>query len=224
MQNSKWRTAFLLSGAALMLQSCGDGANKATDANFKSVLNAYYANHKDCVGLPTTKNDDGYSYIVEIADDSKPLGAQRNDRDLKPFLALVNAGVMTVEDTESTKKVFSRTEKVPGKGFKLTDLGKSMLLADEYKRGFSEGEPQLCYGHRIVDEITNFTEPADIRGVTVSSVNYTFKIGVVADWAKMPDVYLRYPHIETYIAKTSEDTDDLVLSDTGWVHHSVFNK
>ncbi len=224
MQTTKWKIMFLLSGAALTLQACGDGANKATDANFKSVLNAYYANHKDCVGLPTTKNDDGYFYIAEIADDSKPLGAQRNDRDLKPFLALANAGVMTVEDTGFTKKVFSRTEKIPGKGFKLTSLGKSMLLADEYKRGFSQGEPQLCYGHRVVDEIVNFTEPTDIRGVTVSSVNYTFKVGDVADWAKMPEVYLRYPHIETYIAKTSEDNDDLVLSDDGWVHHSVFKK
>lgn len=207
------------------MSACSGGeTNKASEANFKSALDAYHAVHKDCVGLPTTENDNGFFYIADIADDTKPLGTQRNDRDLTLFLALANAGLMTVEDTESTKKVFSRTETVLGKGFKLTDLGRSMLLADEYKRGFSQGEPQLCYGHRVVDEITNFTEPADIRGVIVSSVKYTYKVGDIADWAKLPDVYLRYPHIETYIAETSEDSDDLVLSDDGWVHHSVFEK
>ncbi len=222
MQNTKWKMPFLFTGTVLMLSACSSGTNKASDVSFRSVLNAYYANHKDCVGLPTTKNENGFFYIAEIADSTKPLGAQRNDRDLKPFLALAAAGIMTVEDTQATRKAFSRTEKVPGKGFKLTDVGKSLLLAGKYKRGFSKGEPQLCYGQRVVDEIINFTEPADIRGVIVSKVKYTYNVGSVEDWAKLPDVYLRYPHIAAYIAKTTEDTDDLLLSKNGWVHFTEF--
>ena len=224
MRNLKW-TLIVMLAAALLLSSCGNcGAHKASNEIFAEVLNAYYADHKDCVGLPTTKNEEGYFYIAEIADDTKPLGAQMDDRDLKPFLALANAGIMTAHDAQLSKKVFNRTEKVAGKGFKLTELGTSMLLADEFKRGFNEGEPQLCYGQRVIDEITNFTEPADVRGVTLSSVKYKFTVGDVADWAKLPEVYLRYPHIETYIAETSEDKDDLVLSDNGWVHFTEFEK
>ena len=224
MRNLKWTLVVMLASAPL-LSSCEiGGSHKASNETFTEVLNAYYADHKDCVGLPTTKNDEGYFYIAEIADDTKPLGAQRNDRDLKPFLALANAGIMTARDAKLSKKVFSRTEKVPGKGFKLTELGTSMLLADEFKRGFSEGEPQLCYGQRVIDEIINFTEPVDVRGVTLSSVKYKFTVSDVAGWAKLPEVYLRYPHIETYIAETSEDKDDLVLSDNGWVHFTEFEK
>ena len=95
-----------------------------------------------------------------------------------------------------------------------------MYKRQEYKRGGGQHEPQLCYGQRIVDEIVSFTEPADIRGVTVSSVKYTFNVGNVADWAKMPEINIRYPHIEAYLANTSEDTDDLVLTGQGWVHHN----
>ena len=221
MRDLKW-TLIVMLAAAPLLSSCGDGgAHKASNETFAEVLNAYYADHKDCVGLPTTKNEDGYFYIAEIADDTKPLGAQRNDRDLKPFLALAKAGIMTAQDAQLSKKVFSRTEKVQGKGFKLTELGRSMLLADEFKRGFSKGEPQLCYGQRVIDEIINFTEPADIRGFRMSSVNYKYSVGAVADWAKLPEVHLRYPHLETYLVTKSEDKDDLVLSDIGWVHHTA---
>ena len=220
MQNSKWKMMLFLPSAALILQACGDGASQTSDPNFTSILNAYYANHKDCVGLPTTKNDEGFLYIAEIADYKTAVGVQRNNQNLQPFLALVDAGLMIADNTEATRQGFSRTEEVAGKGFKLTDIGKSMLLADEYKRGFSQREPQLCYGHRVVDKIINVTEPADIRGMTVSSVTYTFNVGDVAEWAKLPDVYLRYPHIESYIAKPSKDTDDLVLSENGWVHHT----
>jgi len=220
MRHTKWKTIIAVPAYALVLSACGGASNNAPDVNFETVLNSYYADHKDCVGLPTTKNNDGFFYIAEIADDSDALGVQRNERDLEPFLALANAGIMTVEDTQASRKVFSRSEKVPGKGFKLTELGKSLLLADEYKRGGGQHEPQLCYGQRIVDEIVSFTEPADIRGVTVSSVKYTFNVGNVADWAKMPEINIRYPHIEAYLANTSEDTDDLVLTGQGWVHHN----
>ena len=224
MRNLKW-TLIVMLAAALLLSSCGNcGAHKASNEIFAEVLNAYYADHKDCVGLPTTKNEEGYFYIAEIADDTKPLGAQMDDRDLKPFLALANAGIMTAHDAQLSKKVFSRTEKVAGKGFKLTEVGTSMLLPDEFKRGFSKGEPQLCYGERVIDEIINFTEPADMRGFTMSSVNYKYSVGAVADWAKLPEVHLRYPHLETYLTTTIEDKDDLVLSDNGWVHYSEFNK
>ena len=218
-------TLVVMLGAVPCLSSCGNGGtHKASSEAFAEVLNAYYADHKDCVGLPTTKNEDGYFYIAEIADDTKPLGAQRNDRDLKPFLALANAGIMTAHDAQLSKKVFSRTEKVAGKGFKLTEVGTSMLLAEEFKRGFSKGEPQLCYGQRVIDEIINFTEPEDIRGFTMSSVNYKYSVGAVADWAKLPEVHLRYPHLETYLTTTSEAKDDLVLSDNGWVHFTEFEQ
>ena len=224
MRDLKWALIVMLS-AALILSSCGNsGTHKASNETFTEVLNAYYADHKDCVGLPTTKNEDGYLYIAEIADDTKPLGAQMDDRDLKPFLALAKAGIMTARDAKLSKKVFSRTEKVAGKGFELTELGTSMLLADEFKRGFSEGEPQLCYGRRFIDEITNFTEPVDIRGFTMSSVNYKYSVRDVADWAKLPEVHLRYPYLETYLATTSEDKEDLVLSDNGWVHFTEFEQ
>lgn len=222
MQNSILKSTFRMSGIAMILVACGNGSSKASATNFESVLNEYYAKHKECVGLPTTKNDDGFFYMAEIADDSKALGAQRNDRDLKPFLALAKAGIMTVDDVEVSLKTFSRVTKVPGKGFKLTDVGKSLLLADEFKRNFGKDEPQLCYGRRIVKKIDNFSELQDLRGVTVSSVKYSYTVGEVAEWAKLPEIYLRYPHMESYIAITSEDKDDLVLSNNGWVHFTEF--
>jgi len=90
------------------------------------------------------------------------------------------------------------------------------------KGAFSTGARQLCYGTPQVVEIVNFTEPAEAMGAKVSNVQYTYKLVDVAPWASDPALINQFEWLSERISNDSiTKDDDLVLTNNGWVHHSV---
>ena len=214
----------MMSLAVLLLVSCGGSPNDANEANFTKALNAYYEAHPDCIRMPQTKNDKAYDYIAVIADDTKPLGKSNNENKLAPYIELSNVGILDAEKTTVEEKFFSQVKEVPAMGFKLTDKAKGFLYEPTRNEKFFGDSTHICYGHREVVEIENFTEPADAFGATLSKVNYSYKIANVADWFSNLDDDGRFAKTKAVVNEIRNDDDDLVLSANGWVHHNEFSR
>lgn len=53
------KVGFQLSGAALIVTTCGNDPKAANEANFEAALNAHYAQMKQCIRVGSAPNADG---------------------------------------------------------------------------------------------------------------------------------------------------------------------
>jgi len=212
-----FKAVLLLSGAAI-LSACGDDQKAANDANFERALNAHYAQMKQCVKIGSKPNADGI--IQEFRTDGSMQVKQ-----LPFYNGLVNSGLLEAVTYQKDMKNFSGqvTGKADWVGYKFSDKGKTYLRPAELEKGaFSTGARQLCYGTPQVVEIVNFTEPAETIGAKVSNVQYTYRIVDVAPWASDQTLSNQFDWLSDRISSESiAKDDDLVLTNNGWVHHSV---
>lgn len=211
------KAILLLSGAAL-LPACGNDTKAANEANFERALNAHYAQMKQCVKIGNKPNADGI--IQEFRTDGSV-----QDKQLPFYNGLVNLGLLEAVSYQKDTRTFSGqvTGKADWVGYKFSDRGQTFLRPAELDKGaFSTGARQLCYGTPKVVEIINFTEPTDAVGARVSNVQYTYRLIDVASWASDTALTNQF---EWLPERTSSDgitkDDDLVLTNNGWVHHSV---
>ena len=207
----------LLSGAAF-LSSCGNDPNAANKANFEKVLNEHYAQVKQCVAIGSKPDTDGI--IQEFKTDRSVL-----DKQLPFYNGLVTLGLLETVIYQKDTKNFSGqvTGKADWVGYKFSEPGKTFLRPAELDNGtFITGARQLCYGTPQVVEIVNFTEPAETMGAKVSNVQYTYRINDAAPWASDPVVTNQFEWLSERITSDGiTKDDDLVLTNNGWVHHSV---
>ena len=219
MTTLKQKAILLLSGATLILSACGNNPNAANEANFEKALNAHYAKMKQCFNVGSEPNEQGI--IQEFRTDRRV-----QDKQLPFYNGLMWLGLL--ETVTYQKDVKSFSGQVTGKsdwvGYKFTDQGKSYLRPSELDKGFfSTGTPKLCYGTPQVVEITNFTVPAEVKGVKASTVQYTYKLVDIAPWANDPIIPTRFKWLPERLSNQSiEEDDDMVLTNIGWVHHSEF--
>ena len=215
------KALLLLSGAALLLTACGNDPKAANEANFEEALNAHYAQMKQCVRVGSAPNAEGI--IQEFRTDG---GVQ--DKQLSFYNGLVALGLLEAVSYQKDTKNFSGqvTGKADWIGYKFSENGKTFLRPAELNKGaFSTGARQLCYGTPQVVEIINFTEPAEAMGVKVSSVQYTYKLVDIAQWASDPAISKQYEWLPERISNPSiAKDDDLVLTNNGWAHHSVLKR
>ena len=211
------KAILILSGAAL-LSACGNHSKAANNANFGKALNAYYAQMKQCVKIGSKPNADGI--IQEFRTDGSV-----QDKQIPFYNGLVSLGLLEAVTYQKDTKNFSGqvTGKADWVGYKFTDKGDSYLRPAELDKGaFSTGALQLCYGTPQVVEIVNFTEPAEAMGAKVSNVQYTYRLVDVAPWASEPALINQFEWLTERINSESiSKDDDLVLTNNGWVHHSV---
>ena len=211
------KAILLLSGAAL-LPACGNDTKAANDVNFERALNAHYAQMKQCVKIGSKPNADGI--IQEFRTDG---GVQ--DKQLPFYNSLLALGLLEAVSPQKDTKSFSGqvTGKANWIGFKFSDNGKTFLRPAELSRGaFSTGARQLCYGTPQVVEIINFTEPTDAMGAKVSNVQYSYRLVDIAPWANDSALTKQFDWLSERISSDNIlKDDDLVLTNNGWVHHSV---
>ena len=211
------KAILLLSGAAL-LSACEDGPKAANKANFEKALNDYYAQIKQCVNIGSAANSDGI--IQEFRTDGSV-----QDKQLPLYNGLVSLGLLEAVTYQKDTKNFSGqvTGSADWVGYKFSNKGESFLRPVSLDKGaFSTGARQLCYGTPQVVEIVNFTEPAEAMGAKVSNVQYTYRLVDVAPWANDQALINQFEWLSERINSESiNKDDDLVLTNNGWVHHSV---
>ena len=212
-----FKAVLLLSGAAI-LSACGDDPKAANKANFEKALNAHYAQMKQCVKIGSKPNSDGI--IQEFRTDGTV-----QDKQLPFYNGLVNLGILEAVTYQKDTRNFSGqvTGKADWVGYKFSNKGESFLRPVSLDKGaFSTGARQLCYGTPQVVEIVNFTEPAEAMGAKVSNVQYTYRLVDVAQWASDPALTNQFEWLSERISSDNNaKDDDLVLTNNGWVHHSV---
>ncbi len=211
------KAILILSGAAL-LSACGNDSKAANNANFEKALNAYYAQMKQCVKIGSKPNSDGI--IQEFRTDGSV-----QDEQLPFYNGLASLGLLEAVTYQKDTKNFSGqvTGKADWVGYKFSNKGESFLRPSSLeKEAFRTGARQLCYGTPQVVEIVNFTEPAEAMGAKVSNVQYTYRLVDVAPWASDPALTNQFEWLTERISSDSiTKDDDLVLTNNGWVHHSV---
>lgn len=217
MTNIQRTAILLLSGTAIILSACGSDPQAANEANFETALNAHYAKMKQCVRIGGEPNDAGI--IQEFRIDGRS-----QDKHVSFYNGLVDLGLLDTVPYQKDVRSFSGqvTGKADWLGYKISGKGQKYLRPADLDKGFfSTGTPQFCYGTRQVVEITNFTEPAEVMGVKVSTVQYTYKLVDIVPWVNDPVIAAQFEWLPERLSNQSiKEDDDLVLTNNGWVHHS----
>lgn len=115
--------------------------------------------------------------------------------------ALAAAGLVEQSDTDT---------------YQLTETGRSAFQPDN---GF-------CFGKMTVAEVTNFTEPSERGGFTISQVNYTVSVNDRPEWSSDEAIVETFELSETGLRTSGlmsrNDTPEqkkmiLVKTNNGWV-------
>lgn len=202
--------------AVTLFSGCGD-PKEASKPNFEKAINAYFQTAPECIDvfvrdkLPVTVQVSGYST-------SK---VERYDR-------FVKVGLLKATDGEAESAGLFSKERVKTRQYELTDEGKRYYFEDAsnpvlvFAVGASRG---FCFGKRSVAEIKNFSEPSNLDGLTVSQVNFTYRISDVAKWSEDSDIRAAFPEMAKKLTTPAVDGKaTLVKTGDGWVHESMFKR
>lgn len=214
--------------SAILLSGCGD-PKKASEENFKTAINGYLEKNPLCIVLPTSTvqpagENRGYAALpIYYPMPSQPGRSQELfRRQTQQADALVSAGLMEAKDaTIPQRGMFADDNRdIKVKAYDLTDTGRQALAKpdDGSQSAFRSSRNRLCYGTPEVPEITQFTEPADAMGVSVSRVAYTYRLKDKADWATNAAMLEAFPALKRTTEDKVEDKADVVLTNKGWVH------
>lgn len=146
---------------AFALFACSE-PKAATKENFEVVINKYLLENKD-------------SYTCSFFGNKFPFVDEFGIRK-KDFQEYIELGLFKEEKEEKLLKlgIFGGDKVVKISTYDLTDLG---------KQHFKDGK--FCFGTPKVEEIINFTEPADFMGQKVTEVNYKYKLKNLPEWYKI---------------------------------------
>ncbi|WP_369309946.1 hypothetical protein [Providencia rettgeri] len=191
-----------------LLAGC-DNSQTASESNFKKSIQDYLDTKKAiCINVGSIPA----SFITKFS-----------YRNIEQLDTLVDAGLLAKSEKQvSVKDMWNGEQTGDGVEYTLTNEGQKFY--DEKQAQFS-GRGSFCTGKLVVNQVTNFTEPAERGGQKISIANYTQKIEDVAAWAKNEKVIAAYPQIKS--AQTQAERaqqSPLVLTNNGWVHISLFNK
>jgi len=212
------RKQFLIGASLLSLlaTACSSDPKAATEKNFEQSLNNYFAKYRECITIVGKPDSEGYVKNFPTAQLNKGKDATANF-----FNGLVKLDLMETSTIEKESRFAHRVSKTQYTYFKFTEAAEPFLRPIELDKGFfATGFRELCYATPEVIAVTNFTEPADQLGVRASSVQFTYKMTQVAPWASEPVFTNRYKWLEEKTnAESLEGKEELVLTNTGWVHH-----
>ncbi len=147
----------------------------------------------------------------------------------KKLDVLVNAGLVEFKKKE-VKKVRLITggyKKVAVGEYYLTVKGKSVYQENAGETLSGKKIGGFCIGKPQITEITNFTEPNNIFGHTISNVKFKYRVDNIPDWAKSNILLSSFSLIRKYADSEKNNINDtavLILTDKGWVHEKIFDK
>ena len=120
--------------------------------------------------------------------------------------------------TETTKKSVNKyTKATKVATYDLTDEGKKFYQQPSAKKSIGG----FCFGKAKVEEIIDFTQPADMFGKTISEVNFTYIVSNIPDWAKKPEITSLNEQIKKLVEATEKPVKvdaKMVLTNKGWKH------
>ena len=224
------RTFVILAASTVMLASCSN-PKEANKGNFQHAINDWIEKSPPCLSMPDgtvteAKQARGELPVYVEADPAaQPYSEESRQRHLAPLDALVNAGLLKSSRTEvdQGQGMFgSDNKKVAVIAYDFTEKGKSAFKEEEaQKSSFGGTRSGFCYGKPEVDEVTQFTQPGDMMGMTISQVSYKYHLADLPDWAKNPKVKSAFPDLARNTAESLDAKAALVLTNDGWKHEKA---
>ena len=208
--------------ALLVLNSCGEADKKeVSQKNFTRVLNDYYA--RDCIGINLSA--------------TFPLYEKENlkhEIDAK-YLEFEKLGLVKLTDAEFdyNKEIkkrgglhfrdLSKVDMVKGKKVELTEKGKKIYKLLDSKSSYQKAK--FCLAYYEVLEITNYTKPESVMGMTIARVNYTAKPMNVVSFIDEITKIKSFDYFKNKTTKEISTRADLILTEMkGWVHSREFKR
>lgn len=173
--------------ALLLLMAGCQSKTAPTKENFTLALNAYYANHDDCL-FPG-----GLRFPYEVSAKGEAGAGGSSIASAKGMDTLMDAGMLT--------RFEDKTLKV--NRYSLTAAG-------------SRAAPRFCYGHRVVTSIESASEPAKVNGFPETLVEYSYSIIDVPLWAKSEAVESAFPEMAKAVRGQAQGKTRLSQTMAGW--------
>ena len=164
------------------LFACAIGCKKEVDkAEFKTAINKSFTGRHECV----------WPQPIELPAQTDPS----KDESTRVFNALTDAGLLIRGSAERQR--FLVGSKQVNK-YDLSDKGRPAWTPDPSQPGYGN----FCFGHFNVTAINSAT-PNDPSNPTQYTVNYSYEVEGVPDWARTPESMMTFPKIA---AETSIQT------------------
>ena len=154
--DKQMKKILLIAGVALALAGCGE------KGDFEKAINAKISQSKLCYSLQDNDIVFNKGFPIKVNRGYRSAGYSASDEILK---GLAEQGLLTVSQQSNG---FSSVDVL-----EVTDKGQEVEFWDR-KGG-------ACVGHRIVDKITEWTEPGE-GSQKVVRVSYTWKLADVPSW------------------------------------------
>ena len=210
--------AFIALPLALALGACSN-PKAASEANFEGAIQEHLASQRACLdvagGFPLELVEGGFALAkAELLDELVSVGLLASEPIRKEVPKNAWAPVLPFSKRE--------TKTVEGKRYSVTESGQAAVgVASRLRTSF-------CYGSYQVREVTNFTEPAQAAGQTVSTASYTYSAAEIAGWAQGSEILRAASRrLARDLASGSEPIKGravLVLTENGWMHSAMFGK
>lgn len=170
---------------------------------------------------PAAASDEPFPRYIDARPAANDFAKQNRQREQAPFDALVDAGLLKVEETTISVKVGlwgNDQGEIPVRAYNLSEDGSKAVTSTGEKTAISMPSHRFCYGVPTVDEITQFTEPADAMGVKVSQVSYRYHLKDLPGWATNAKMLAAFPQLARDTVESLEARTAVILTNEGWVH------
>lgn len=220
------RTTMAVFGIAVALAGCSD-PKAANKDNFKTAINDWIEKTPPCLSVPRSAvtpvaaNGAPFPRYIDARPTTSEFAMQSRQREQAPFDALVDAGLLKVEEATINVQVGlfgDQQSEIPVRAYDLSEDGSKAVTSKGEKTVISTPAHSLCYGVPTVDEVTQFTEPADAMGVKVSQVRYRYHLKDLPGWATNAKMVAAFPQLARDTAESIEARAAVILTNEGWVH------
>lgn len=192
---------------------------------------------------PKSANDENFSKSIQAHLDSEfpscfyvgnfPVKKRAHSfslsHDFKKLEILEEAGLVDFEKkvVEKRSNWTGKKEEVDVTEYHLTDRGKQVYNPNAKEASKEENVGGFCIGKPQITGITNFSEPSEMMGYTVSNVKFKYQVGQIPDWAKSKILINGFSKIKQFVDSKSQNITDkavLILTEEGWVHEKLFRE
>lgn len=204
----------MVAACSVMLLAIGcSNVKDASESNFKKAAQEYLD-----TAYPTSYITVQFPYVPKDNMDT------RTDKIMEQ---MEKAGL--VKQTEITRKkqtifMSANNETETVQGYELTDEGKKYYKADVEQSVMGQPRGGFSFGKAKVEKVENFTEPADLMGMKVSKVTYTYTVSDIPEWATKKELLELNQKLKTDVLskeKPVQRADGFVLTEKGWIHEKM---
>lgn len=185
-----------------LLAACGQGSLITSGNSYQNALTDWYDVHPVCLTLVDR-------LPIDVPADAKGASLRAG------MDALVAAGLMTSTPISKEAESFGHgSGKIAHLRYQPTAVGAATVhpAANHFLGG-----TDICFGKRHIMTVTSSTVPANVAGMLVSRVTYSWKLEPAA-WASGDAVRAAFPGMAHALDNpTGEATEALVKTETGWV-------